>query len=56
MLNSHLDWQSIHKITGIDNNHYDDMKTKLQQLQIAPVIADKSLSNSSISNFKKINY
>ena len=45
MLHSDLDWKSIYKITGIDNNKFEDMKIKLQQLQIAPVIADKSLSD-----------
>ena len=41
-------FQNLNIYYGIDNNKFEDMKIKLQQLQIAPVIADKSLSDSNI--------
>ena len=49
MLNANFDWQSIQKITGVDNNQFEEIKTKLQQFQIAPFIAEQSLSDNHIS-------
>jgi len=46
MLTAQLDWQSIQKLTGIDYQQFEDMKTKLQQFQINPVVADHAMSNS----------
>jgi len=52
MLNANFDRESIHNITGVDNRKFEEIKTKFQQIQIAPVIAAQSLSDNHMSYSK----